>query len=109
MDLTQKKCVACEGNTPPLTRNEADALLAQAPGWTLTPDGKKISREFIFPDFKSALAFVDRVGAAAEAEGHHPDVFLAYGMVRIELWTHAVNGLSENDFILAAKINALIH
>lgn len=92
---------------PALSKVEADVLLTQVPGWLLAADAKKIHREFKFPDFKSALAFVDRVGEIAEAEGHHPDVFLAWGKVGIELFTHAVGGLSENDFILAAKINEL--
>ena len=108
MDLTKKKCVACEGGMPPLSRVEADALLREVPEWLLAADTKKISREFKFSDFKSALAFVNRVGEVAEAEGHHPDIFLAYGRVRIELWTHAVCGLSENDFIVAAKISRLL-
>lgn len=108
MDLTKKKCVACEGGIPPLSRAEAEALLVQVPGWVLAPDAKKIFRECSFPDFKTALAFVGRIGEIAESEGHHPDLCLSYGRVAIELWTHAVNGLSENDFILAAKIAALL-
>ncbi len=94
---------------PPLTKTEADVLLKEVPGWMLSSDAKKISREFTFPDFKSALSFVDRVGEVAEVEGHHPDILLAYGRVRIKLWTHAVNGLSENDFITAAKVSELLH
>ena len=93
---------------PALTRAEADVLLREVPGWMLADDTKKISREFTFPDFKSALSFVDRIGEIAELEGHHPDLFLAYSRVRIELFTHAVGGLSENDFILAAKIDATL-
>lgn len=109
MDLTQKKCVPCEGGVPPLSCIEAETLLMQVPGWLLAADTKRISREFKFSDFKSALAFTNQVGGIAEAEGHHPDIFLAYGRVHIDIWTHAVNGLSENDFILAAKIGQLLH
>jgi len=106
MDLTQKKCVACEGSMPPLNKIEAEVLLQQVPGWTLSTDAKKLAHEYRFKDFKEALAFVDRVGAIAEEEGHHPDIALSWGKVGIELTTHAIGGLSENDFILAAKIDA---
>ncbi len=107
-DLVHKKCVSCEGGIPALSRAGAEAFIRQVPAWVLSDDAKRMSREFSFPDFKSALAFVSRVGALAEEEGHHPDIFLSWGKVRIELWTHAVGGLSENDFILAAKIDALL-
>lgn len=106
--LLQKKCIACEGGAFALSRTEAEVLLRQVSGWKLSDDAKRISREFPFPDFKSALDFVNRVGAIAEEEGHHPDIFLSWGKVRVELWTHAVGGLSENDFILAAKIDPLL-
>lgn len=118
MDLLNKKCVPCEGGTNALTRDEANAYLSQTSKWLLDDDAKKISREFTFPSgggstsggkspFQQAIAFVNKVADIAEAEGHHPDLHVFYGRVRIELWTHAVGGLSENDFILAAKINAL--
>ena len=106
MDLTQKKCVACEGDTAPLNRTEAEVLLRQIPGWQLEGDGTTIAREYPFADFAQALAFVNRVGAIAESEGHHPDIALGWGRVAITLSTHAIGGLSENDFILAAKIDA---
>lgn len=91
---------------PPLNKIEAEVLLKQVPGWSLNEDTAHISREYTFKDFKKALAFVNGVGAIAEEEGHHPDVALSWGRVEIRLTTHAIKGLSENDFILAAKIDA---
>lgn len=107
MNLTQEKCQPCESGGQPLSVGDAAKLLAQVPGWSLDPAGRKISNKFAFKDFKSALAFVDKVGGAAEAAGHHPEVRFGWGYVVVELWTHAVNGLSRNDFILAAQINEL--
>jgi 4a-hydroxytetrahydrobiopterin dehydratase len=105
-DLSEKKCVPCTAQTPPLTSDAAAALLLSVPGWEIL-ESKKIIREFRFKDFAGALAFADRVGAIAEAEGHHPALLVTYGRLRVTLSTHAVGGLSENDFIMAAKINAL--
>lgn len=107
MDLAQKKCVACEGGVAPMTRADAKAMLACVPGWELAPDGTSVSRAYRFKDFAAALSFVDGVGAVAEREGHHPDIEMGWGRVRITLSTHAIGGLSENDFIMAAKINRL--
>jgi 4a-hydroxytetrahydrobiopterin dehydratase len=104
--LTQKHCVPCRGSTPPLTRAAITPLHAQVPKWEVVDD-RRLLRALAFRDFKTALAFVDRVGALAEEEGHHPDLHLSYGEVRVELWTHAIGGLSESDFILAAKIDLL--
>ena len=106
-DLAQKKCVACEGGTAPLNRTEAEVLIKQVNGWTLSGDARWVSKEFTFKDFAEGLKFVDAVGAIAEEEGHHPDIQLSWGKVVIELTTHAIKGLSENDFILAAKIDKL--
>lgn len=103
-DLTQQHCVPCEGGVPPMSRAEAEAKLAEVPGWTLRDDAREISREFKFKNFKQALAFVNHIGAIAEAEGHHPDLELGWGRVGVRLSTHAIGGLSLNDFILAAKI-----
>lgn len=103
--LLDKKCVPCEGGVPALARFEVEELMPGVPGWSHVNHGK-IHKHYAFKDFVSALAFVNRVGALAEAEGHHPDVHLTWGAVDIELWTHAIHGLSENDFILAAKIDA---
>ena len=107
MDLTQKKCVACEGGTSPLNQIELDILLKQVPEWKLSTDIKTISRTFTFKNFADALAFTNKVGAIAEDEGHHPDIQLGWGKVQIELTTHAIGGLSENDLIVAAKIDQI--
>jgi 4a-hydroxytetrahydrobiopterin dehydratase len=106
-ELAQKKCVACEGGVAPLNRTEAEVLMKQLNEWRLSGDAKWLSKEFKFKDFAQALSFTDQVGAIAEGEGHHPDILLSYGKAVIELTTHAIDGLSENDFILAAKIDEL--
>lgn len=108
MDLTAKKCVACEGNVIPFNKAEAEDLLKQVPGWVLSADAKTIGREFKLEDFKAALAFVGKVAELAESEGHHPDIHIFYNKVNLDLSTHAIGGLSENDFILSAKINFII-
>ncbi|MEK7519950.1 MAG: 4a-hydroxytetrahydrobiopterin dehydratase [Patescibacteria group bacterium] len=106
-ELKNKKCVPCEVGAPPLSADViAQHLVQLNPEWKVM-DGKKIVRSFIFKDFKDALVFANSVGDCAEQEGHHPDLYVAWGKVTVELWTHAVGGLSENDFILAAKIDAL--
>lgn len=105
-DLTQKHCSPCEGGVPPLPPEGVASYMKYAPGWN-SPDNKKIVREFKLKDFKEALAFVNEVADIAESDGHHPDIHIFYDKVRLELSTHAIGGLSENDFILAAKINAL--
>lgn len=107
-ELTRKKCVPCEGGVPKLTLEEAQAHLASVPGWTLTADGQRIRREWTVRKFTDGLEFFRAVGALAEEEGHHPDLHLVgYRNLAIEIWTHAIGGLSENDFILAAKIDQL--
>lgn len=106
--LTRKHCVPCKGGIPPLTKGEAAEFLPHVPGWELAGDGLAISREWKRADFRSALAFVNQVGALAEQEGHHPDISLfAYRRIRLTLLTHVIHGLSENDFILAAKLNTI--
>jgi 4a-hydroxytetrahydrobiopterin dehydratase len=107
-DLVQKKCVPCEGGMPPLSREEGLKLLDQVPGWSFGDGSKSIIREYKFKDFKEAIAFVNKVADIAEKEGHHPDMHIFYNRVRLELLTHAIGGLSENDFILAAKINGFV-
>src|SRR3989344_8291861 len=107
MTLSQKHCVPCEGGVMPLFRTKAEEYLKDTPDWSLSEDAKKISKTFTFKNFKEALAFANKVGDIAEAEGHHPDMLVAWGRVGIELTTHAIGGLSENDFVLAAKIDAL--
>ena len=108
MDLTQQKCVPCEVGGIPLTDAEARSQMKDIPSWQLSADAKKISRTLKFKDFAQALAFTDKIGALAEKEGHHPDIFLSYGKVTVELTTHAVGGLSLNDFIVAAKVDRLM-
>jgi 4a-hydroxytetrahydrobiopterin dehydratase len=106
-DLSQKKCIPCEGGTMPLTREEAKAYLDYASSWSLSEDGKSISREMSFKDFAEAFGFVTHVAVLAEREGHHPDIDIRYNRVTLTSTTHAIGGLSENDFILAAKIDTL--
>ncbi len=106
-DLTKKHCVPCEGGMPPLPPEGVASYMKYAPGWAASPDSKKITREFTLKDFKEAMAFVNKVADIAESEGHHPDIYIFYNTIKFELSTHAVGGLSENDFILAAKINQL--
>ena len=91
-----------------MTKKEAEKYKAHLLGWIVAFDSKKISREFKFKDFKKTMVFVNKVADIAEAEGHHPDMLVSYGKVAIELSTHAIGGLSENDFIVASKINRLI-
>ncbi|MEI8383970.1 MAG: 4a-hydroxytetrahydrobiopterin dehydratase [Planctomycetota bacterium] len=106
--LLSKKCVPCEGGVPRLTAAEAAAQLASVKGWTITPDGERIRKEWVVKNFMAGIRFFEDVARIAEAEGHHPDLHLVgYRNVAIEIWTHAIGGLSENDFILAAKIDAL--
>ncbi|OLS15668.1 MAG: hypothetical protein RBG13Loki_0703 [Promethearchaeota archaeon CR_4] len=108
MELLKKKCVPCEGGIPPLSDDEEDKLVNQVAGWELNRGSMhKLEREFKFKNFERALAFVNKVGTIAESEGHHPDIHIYYSKVLLELYTHAIGGLSENDFIVAAKINAI--
>lgn len=107
MDLINQKCVPCEASTKPMTQDEAKPYLEAVGDWQLEDQGKKIEKEFTFLDFKSALDFVNKIGAVAEEEGHHPDIELSWGKVEVELSTHAIGGLSVNDFIMAAKINKI--
>ena len=105
--LSEKRCVACEGGVPPLTLEAAKELLNQVPDWNLDEGGHSIQREFKFDTFPLAIEFVGKVAKIAESEGHHPDIKIVYNKVRLTLTTHAIKGLSENDFILAAKINQI--
>jgi len=107
-ELKKKKCQPCEGGVPPVPREEAERLLKDLSGWELTEDGIRIRREWTVKHFMAAMDFFNRVAELAEDEGHHPDLHLVgYRSVVIELWTHAIGGLSENDFITAAKIDEL--
>jgi len=107
-ELSHKHCTPCEGGVPALSAEQVRHLLTEVPDWKLTTDGQRLRREWHVKDFVTALDFFQRVGQLAEEEGHHPDLHLTgYRNVAIEIWTHAINGLSENDFILAAKIAKL--
>lgn len=102
-ELSQKHCVPCRGGVPPLQGDLLTSLHQKlGGGWKLI-DGHHIEKEFAFDDFAGALAFTNRVGGIAEREGHHPDVHLAWGKVKLTIWTHKIDGLTESDFILAAK------
>ena len=110
-DLTQQKCAPCEGGTAPLTSKDREFAIyrEQVPAWNVSSDEKSIERDFPFKNFKKALEFVNKVGEVAESEGHHPDIFLHnWKKVRVTLSTHAIKGLSVNDFILAAKVDDLV-
>jgi 4a-hydroxytetrahydrobiopterin dehydratase len=124
-DLATKHCGPCTADTPPLAGEELERLLAQLSGWSVVAGSgggksgrggeagaagttgaagaRRLEKQYRFPDFRQALAFVNRVGELAEQEGHHPDIELGWGRVKLTLWTHSIGGLSENDFILAAK------
>lgn len=105
-DLASKNCVPCRGGVPALAGKELNHLAEQVPDWKVV-DGHHIARHFKFPDFRKALAFVNKVGEVAEEQGHHPDILLSWGKADVTTWTHAINGLTESDFILAAKIDRL--
>lgn len=106
-ELASRECVPCRGGVPPLNVTESEALLRQLKSdWRVVAD-HHLERDFTFPDFKTALDFVNRVGEIAEREGHHPDLHLAWGKVKVVIWTHKIDGLTESDFILAAKIDKL--
>lgn len=107
LDLTSKKCVPCEIGTPPLTQAEFEPMLKSLKLEWEVIDIKKIKHQFKFKDFKEAMVFVNKIADIAESEGHHPDIYIYYNKVTIELTTHAAMGLSENDFILAAKIESI--
>lgn len=104
-NLSQGHCVPCEGGMPPLDHEYVQKYSAQVPNWRVSDDEKKLSRELTFKDFVETMKFVNAVADIAQAEGHHPDIHIFYNEVRFDLTTHAMDGLSENDFILAAKID----
>jgi 4a-hydroxytetrahydrobiopterin dehydratase len=115
--LTEKRCVPCEGGTPPLDDAATSLLLGEVDGWrradapnseNAAKNEPRISKQFRFKDFLGAMAFLNKMAAIAEAEGHHPDFCVHYNRVDVTLWTHSVGGLSENDFIVAAKVDAML-
>jgi 4a-hydroxytetrahydrobiopterin dehydratase len=105
-ELASKTCVPCRGGVPPLGGRELEVLAKQVPAWSVV-EGRHITRAFAFPDFRQALDFVSKVGELAEQQGHHPDILLSWGRAEVTTWTHKINGLTESDFILAAKIDEL--
>ena len=107
MGLAEKTCAPCRGGAAGLSAGEAEKLLAETPGWALEEGATRIRRTFRFKDFAAALAFAQRVGDLAEAEGHHPDIALGWGYCSVAFRTHKIGALHENDFIMAAKVNAL--
>ena len=105
-ELLQKKCVPCEGGVPPLSAESVADYMEKVDAWTLMKDEEmKIEKKFTFKDFERAMEFVNEVAGLAEAEGHHPNIHVSYNVVTLTLWTHAASGLTENDFIMAAKID----
>ncbi len=106
-NLSEKHCIPCEEGGEPLTKAQATDLMEHVEGWTLSDDAKQLTRSFPFKDFADALTFADKIGKLADEEWHHPDISITWGRVDITLSTHSILGLSESDFILAAKINQL--
>lgn len=105
--LADQECIPCKGGVPPLSAEEIAPLLAQLEGWQVV-ERHHLSKEYTFPNFAEALAFVNRVGDLAETVGHHPDIFLVWGKVRMDIWTHKIDGLSESDFVFSAKADRLL-
>lgn len=106
--LQSAKCVPCEGGVPKLTLEQAQEQIQQTPGWEIVKEGERIKKSWQFKNFVAGMDFLNKVAEISEAEAHHPDVHLeSYRNVWIEIWTHAIGGLSENDFILAAKIDQI--
>jgi 4a-hydroxytetrahydrobiopterin dehydratase len=108
MSLSEKMCVPCRGGVPPLTADQIRPLAAQVDSWMVV-NNHHVERDFKFPDFSTALEFVNKIGTIAEEQGHHPDIYLAWGKVGVKIWTHKIDGLTESDFILAAKIDRILH
>jgi len=108
MELSDKRCVPCRGGVPPMGAVEAGKLVSQVSGWTLEEEIKGIHRQFRFRNFAEAMRFAWQVGEIAEAEGHHPDLSVGWGYCTVHFRTHSIGGLTENDFVMAAKVNRLL-
>jgi 4a-hydroxytetrahydrobiopterin dehydratase len=106
-ELARKTCVPCKTATPPLKREKIDVLLKELSGGWQAINDHHLEKDFRFKNFADALAFTSKVGAVAEEEGHHPDISLSWGLVKIRIWTHKIHGLTESDFVLAAKIDEI--
>lgn len=106
-DLADKTCTPCQGGVPPLEGEELERLAAELDGEWRVVDGHHLEKEYRFPDFRQALEFTNRIGELAEEVNHHPNIFLTWGRVRVELWTHKIDGLNEADFVWAAKADRL--
>jgi 4a-hydroxytetrahydrobiopterin dehydratase len=105
--LASKHCVPCRGGVPPLRGQALEPLLAQVAGWEVVGE-HHLTKTYSFPDFLSALTFVNQIGAMAEEQGHHPDIYLTWGKVVVTVWTHKIDGLTESDFIFAARCDELL-
>lgn len=106
-DLAKKKCIPCKGGVPPLKGEELTGLLDELGGGWRVVDEHHLEKEYRFKDFRTALAFTNRVGEVAEAQGHHPDIHLSWGKVKLVIWTHKIDGLTESDFVFAAKADVV--
>ncbi len=106
-ELAKLECIPCKGGTPPLKGAELAGMLEKLGGGWRVVDGHHLEKEYVFKNFRDALAFTNKVGELAESQGHHPDIYLAWGKVRLDVWTHKIEGLTESDFIFAAKADQL--
>jgi 4a-hydroxytetrahydrobiopterin dehydratase len=105
--LAEKQCVPCKGGVPPLRGQELVRLASELGGGWQVVEERQLEKEYRFKDFREALGFTNKIGELAEAQGHHPDIYLAWGKVKLTIWTHKINGLTESDFVLAAKADSL--
>lgn len=106
-ELSKKQCIPCKGGVPPLKGENLETIHKQLNGNWMVVDEHHLEKEYIFSNFRQALAFTNQVGELAEAEGHHPDIYLAWGKLKLMVWTHKIDGLTESDFIFAAKVDEL--
>jgi 4a-hydroxytetrahydrobiopterin dehydratase len=106
--LAEKQCVPCKGGSPPFKGQELARLARELDGGWQVLEERQLEKEYRFKDFREALAFTNKIGELAEAQGHHPDIYLAWGKVKLTIWTHKINGLTESDFVLAAKADRLL-